>query len=220
MLELLDRVKTESLFKMLEGSRGFLLQNKSLRETYDKLWLWYVNIFSSFTLVLKCNSSLFMILNSWSIFSHFLTNINPLVCRLISKTPLTTYSIPCTFLKVTASSPTLVSLEPNLGECHFWKKKKPHQNHNFVQKGSSLKPLFFLKWVMKTRVIVIRTNNATAYLHGHYILHFNRVTIINPSSQSAVSGLFLILGHYIWTSRWFLPFLKYKYSLVIWDSNR
>lgn len=173
-----------------------------------------MNIFSSFPLVLKWNLNLFKILNSWSIFSHFLTNINPPVCRLISKTQLTIYSIRCILLKVTASSPTLVSLEPNLGECHFWKKKKTHQNRNFVQTGSSLKPLFFFKWTVSTRGIVFRTNNATTCLYFtigkifYDILRFNRDTIIYPSSQSAVSGLFLIFGHYIWISRWFLPFLK------------
>lgn len=36
MMELLDRVKTESLIKMVEGSRVFLLQNKSLSETADQ----------------------------------------------------------------------------------------------------------------------------------------------------------------------------------------
>lgn len=164
--------------------------------------------FSSFTLVLQWNSSLFMILNSWSIFIHFLTNINPPVCRLISKTQWTIYSIWCILLKVTAHSPTLVSLEPNLDEYHFWKKKNPHQNHHFVQTGLSLKPLFLFKWVMKTWGIVFRTNNATAHRHGHLILPFNRGTIIHPSSQSADSGLFLILGHYIWS------------SLVIWDWER
>lgn len=35
MQEILDRVKRESLMKMLEGSRVFLLQNKSLSKTDD-----------------------------------------------------------------------------------------------------------------------------------------------------------------------------------------
>lgn len=36
MQELLDRVKRERLVKVLEGSRVFLLQNKSLSETDDQ----------------------------------------------------------------------------------------------------------------------------------------------------------------------------------------